>query len=215
MSAKRAGVKRELQVMVLIGLLGVGILYVYFLYIFSPLSRAAATVGREVRAAQEKLRTLEAVTANETALKEQYRQVDDTVRSLRKAMPIEAELPSVMEFLSSLASKTSVKIQTIFPQRPSGPSSLQMLQQAKDGKKDEQTVYKEIPIQIEALAGYHELGTFLSLVETGERPMQVANLRISSNPKEPRRHQINLVIRSYFATGDDTASERHGMAQGS
>ncbi len=211
MSAKRAGVKRELQVVILIGLLGVGILYVYFRYIFSPLSRGAANVGREVRAAQEQLRTLEAVTANEAALKEQYRQVDDTVRSLRKAMPIEAELPSVMEFLSSLASKTSVKIQTIFPQRPSGPSRLQALQQAKD----EQTVYKEILIQIEALAGYHELGTFLSLVETGERPMQVASLRISSNPKESRRHQITLVIRSYFATGDDTAAERRGMAQGS
>lgn len=217
MSAKRpAGAKRELQAMLLIGLLGVGILYVYFLYIFSPLSREAANVGRGVRAAQEKLRALEAATANEVVLKEQYRQVDDTVHSLRTAMPIEAELPSVMEFLSSLASKTNVKIQTIFPKRQSGlmqPQALQ--QQPKDSRKDEEAVYKEIPIQIDALAGYHELGTFLSLLETGERPMQVASLRISGNPKESRRHQINLVIQSYFAVVDETATGSPKTAQGS
>lgn len=212
MSAKHSGMGRELQAMILIGLLGVGTLYVYFLYIFSPLSREAANMGRQVRAAQEQLRTLEAATANETAIKEQYRQVDETVRSLRNTMPIEAELPSVMEVLSALASKTSVKIQTIFPQRPTGANPVQ---QTKDAKKDEQTVYKEIPIQIEALAGYHELGTFLSLVETGDRPMQVASLRISSNPKDPRRHQINLVIRSYFSFADEATVESHGTAQGS
>ena len=212
MSAKRSGVGRELRVFLLIGGLGLIILYVYFLYIFSPLSREAADVARQVRAARERMRTLEASTANEAALKEQYRQVEETVRAFRKTLPVEAQLPSTLELLSSLASKTNVKIQTIFPQRAGSP-----LQQAKEqnGKAQDPVVYKDILIQIEALAGYHELGTFLSLVETGERPMQVASLRISGNPKEPRRHQINLLLRSYFSIGDETASDQQVFAQGS
>ena len=61
-------------------------------------------------------------------------------------------------------------------------------------------LYKEIPIQIDALAGFHQMGMFLSRVESGAQPMQVRMLRISDNPSEPRRHVVKLQLVAYFAS---------------
>ena len=184
----------QLRTMGLIGgftLLG---LYVYAQILFMPMNREARAVEQQVRTAREQVRSLEASTANESALQAQYRQVEQVVAVLREAMPNEGELPAVIELVSSLAAKSDVKIQTVFPQRSPAPSTA-----ASSAPAPESTVYKEIPLQIDALAGFHELGTFLSLLEMGQKPMQVMSLRIAGNPKEPRRHQISLLVRAYFA----------------
>jgi Tfp pilus assembly protein PilO len=196
--------KKDAKTLALVALLGIMILYVYFMYIFGPLSREASKVGGEVKQAQAQLKSLQTATANEAALKEQYRQVDETVSALRRALPTEQELPAVIEFLSSLATKTDVKIQTIFPQRaPEAPGARR--EAAKPAAPEQKAVHTDVLIQIDALAGFHEFGTFLSLVETGERPMQVASLRVTSSTKGTDRHTINLVLRSYFAVTDESA----------
>lgn len=204
---KGAAARKDVKSLVLIALLGTVILYVYFTYIFWPLSREAGRVGNELREARTQLKSLVSATANEAALKEQYRQVDETVGALRKALPTEQELPAVIEFLSSLAAKTNVKIQTIFPQRATaaGSSGVKRDGPKAAGAASEQAVYNEVLIQVDALAGYHELGTFLNLVETGERPMQVATLHVSSAAKGTERHTVNLVLRSYFAVVDESS----------
>src|SRR3989338_2900230 len=112
----------------------------------------------------------------------------------------------MLPFFSGLASQTQVKIQTIFPQRPLNQPDDRLL--AAQGKTaTELMVYKEIPIQIDAQANYHQLGTFLSLVEASKKPMQVTTLRVSSNPKEPRWHNVSLSLLTYFAVHEGAAGD--------
>jgi len=173
----------------------------YFM-LLSPLRQHAANLGQQARDAKARVQTLEATTANETSLREQAQQLDQAVATLRSALPSEEELPTTIKLLSDLANETQVKIQTIFPMRdrdPSRPADL------SDGAKTEApVVYKEILIQIDALAGYHQLGSFLSLVESQPHPMRVSSLRISADPKETKRHRIKLVIRSFMAASMDS-----------
>lgn len=182
-------------------LLAILVLWVYFTSIVGPLVRAGGNLIREVQQAREKVKTLEHSTANEETLRQQHQEVTQTVSSLRRLLPPEEELPAVIELISTLANQSQVKIQTIFPQRSLG--GLDSVSAAAGGAPAP-VYYKEIPIQIDALAGYHQLGSFLSLVESGEKPMRVASLRISANPKESKRHSVKLLLRSYFAT---TSSE--------
>ncbi len=204
---------RDVQDIVKVGVAGVVILWVYISYLLVPIGRQAIEVGKQTQQARQRLKSLQSVVANENSVKVQYAQMDEVVSSLRKAMPAEEELPAVIDFISDLAAKTDVKIQTIFPQRANNTQQ-QQIQMLPDRvvKPEEPPVYVAIPIQIDALAGFHELGTFLSLVETGDKPTQVVSLRISANPKEPRRHQVNLVIRSYFAVSMDTETTKHAAA---
>ena len=189
--------RREQRTILLAGGLAMIILWAYSAAIFGPLKREADRLGQEVRTARERLKGLEIATSNEAALREQHQQLNQTVESLRKLLPAEQEVPAVIERLSNLASQSGLKIQAISPLRPIDPSA------QKSGAGSRPIVYREIPIQIDALAGYHQLGTFLSLVESGDKPMQVSSLQISQNPREVKRHNIKLLLHSYFAVKDD------------
>ena len=197
---------RELRTVLIGGMLGIVVLYVYAAMILTPLWREASSTARRVSDAQAQLAALRQATTNDTTLREQHRSLQEAVIALRGQLPSEEELPAVIEFLSGLASQTQVKIQTIFPQRPVNALDDRLL--AGSGKAAaELMVYKEIPIQIDAQASYHQLGTFLALVEASDKPMQVATLRISGNPKEPRWHNVSLSIVTYFAVREGAATD--------
>lgn len=202
---------RELRTVVIGGVLGIVVLYVYVTMILTPLWREGASLGQQVRSAKDHLADLRRAVESEAALREQHRRLQDTVVTLRGVLPSEDELPATIEFLSGLASQTQVKIQTIFPQRPLDP-----LGDLGTGGKTaaEAMVYKEIPIQIDAQASFHQLGTFLALVESSERPMQVSTLRIAGNAKEPRWHNVNLSILAYFRVREGGASAEGAAANG-
>jgi Tfp pilus assembly protein PilO len=191
---------REQRVILLVLGLGGVILWVYGVYILGPLMRDAADVRRQTHTARQQLKALEFTTANEPMLQEQSRQLDQSVVALRRLLPGEEELSTVIERLSGFASEAKVKIVTISP-RPVDARSTE----AKPADPAS-AYYKTIPIHIDAEAGYHELGSFLSLVESDSKPLRVFSLKISSDANEPKQHRIKLVIRAYFATGKGTAS---------
>lgn len=170
--------------------------------VVAPLWRKAAGLGGDIRTAQDKLKLLERVTANEAVVQTQLEELSQTVQSLRTLLPGESELPAIIALLSDLASQSSVKIQSIFPQRPIGSP------QAKGGKgpaKDAANVYTEIPIQIDAAGGYHQLGTFLSLMESSKKLLGLSSLKITGNPQDPKRHTFKLVVMSYVAVDEAKA----------
>jgi Tfp pilus assembly protein PilO len=120
---------------------------------------------------------------------------------MRALLPAKEEVADVIQDLSTLAAQANVKIETIFPQqRP--PSELDPKSKGSPPTPTGPAVYEKIMVQIDALAGYHHLGSFLNLVESGPRPMRVSSLRIAGNPREPKRHFIKLLIQAYFATSD-------------
>jgi len=202
---------RERRTVIIGGLLGIVVLYMYVTMILQPLWREGASLGQQVLSAKDHLADLRHAVESEPALREQHRHLQDAVVTLRGVLPSEDELPATIEFLSGLASQTQVKIQTIFPQRPLDP-----LGDLGTGGKAaaEAMVYKEIPIQIDAQASFHQLGTFLALVESSDKPMQVSTLRIAGNPKEPRWHNMTLSILAYFRVREGGASAEGSDANG-
>jgi Tfp pilus assembly protein PilO len=212
----RGPTAREKRVTLLIASLALVILWLYTACIVGPLMREGGKLTQQVREARTQLTQLMAATANESAFRAQHQQLEQTVASLRSLLPPEAEVPASIEFLSNLASRTNVKIQAIFPQRVDEPLEVPVAHAAAASPKPPE-VYQEIPIQIEALAGYHQAGAFLSFIESSEKPMRVMSLRISANPKEPRWHLVQLVVAAYFAvqeeegeTGKPTAGQMRG-----
>ena len=208
---------RETRAMFLIGLLGLVILWVYLTYLIVPLQHQAADLQQQVQAAREKMRGLEAATANATATQEQYRQLEKNVESFRAMLPPEEELPAVIALITDLASQAQVKIQTIFPQRAVVAPQPSLGKIGADQQPpSEPSALKDILIQVDAVAGYHQLGTFLGLIESQPKPMRVASLRISANPRESKRHLIKLLIRASFTpSGTSAAAEDHARGYAS
>lgn len=193
--------KREQRAILLIGILGVLVFWFYGGYAMG-LAKDLSSLKEGVATAEHKVLILENSTAKETALRRQLAQLQQVVERLQKTLPVEDDLPVVIEFLSSLASQTNVRVQTIFPQRMLTPDNVVEDIKKRRGLSDNEEVgevyYKEVPIQIDVLAGYHQIGMFLSMMENSGRPLRLVSLRISGNPRELKRHIAQVVIQSYF-----------------
>lgn len=188
-------------------------LYVYVTWVFQPLMRSIQDLGGRVRAASVQLQQVQQLVTQEGVLRQEYARLTSDVTKLRTGLPMETELPSVIQLLSDLADQSGVKIVSIFPQRTldhAEPPPPKPAKEAKPGKSVPASVqpqlYKEIPIEIEAVAGFHQLGTFLSRVESSSQPMRVKKLQINAHQKEFRRQSISAVFIVYFALTKDAAS---------
>ncbi len=188
---------REQRTLLVGGFLALVILYVYGAYVIGPLLHEVKNLESQIASSKQRVQMLETATANEAALRQQHHQVEDAVLALKRSLPAEQQLPAVIERLSDLASQAGVKIQTIFPQRPGDETASPA--PSKTPSPDGPVVYKDVLIEVDAVAGFHQLGTFLSLIESGDDPMQVASLRIQTDPRGVKRPQIRLVIKTYFA----------------
>lgn len=212
---------REQKTLLLVGLFTLFFLWVYIAYLVGPLVGKMHDLSRQVEGAKRQLEIVERTTASLTPLEGEHRRIRETVESVRKTLPSLEELPAVIEFLSNLANQSKLKIQTIFPQRPAIGYSAEILnkeataEQSSHGSNPTTSdVYTEIPIQIDALAGYHELGKFLSLAELGKYPLQVSSLQIAESPKDRYTHFIKIIVQSYFAPQEGAGGQSAQAVQG-
>ena len=172
--------------------------WTYVNYIVGPLMRESSALGQDLSRTRDELKLLQLATANEAALRQQHEQLDKSVAVLQELLPSEKEIPAVIELLSDLASQADVKIQSIFPQRPAADKNKETAATLTTIPAAP-VVYKDVVIQIEATSGFHQLGSFLSLIESQTTPMQVVSLKITTDPKFLRMQRVKLLIRSYFA----------------
>jgi len=196
MTRVRSKREQRLLVVAVVVLAGVFV-WVYYAYGLTPLFRKVVQLGQEIRTTNIKLQHIEQAIAQEPQLRQERDRLGETIQALSALLPPEEELPSVIELLSDVASQTGVKIQTIFPLRASETEEAPT--GAKQPPDKGREFYTQIPIQIDALTGFHQLGSFLSHVESSPQPMQLKSLRISGDPKEPRRHNMKIVLTVYFA----------------
>lgn len=187
---KATKLSKAQQTMLAVGMGVVAGLYIYAAYILKPMWHTATKLKQEIQTTTSQLQHIEQVVAQAPRLRAEHEGLSNKLQSLRTALPPEEELPTVIERLSEMANRSGVKIQTIFPQRTADSAS-------SEGST-EPVLYRVIPIQIDAAAGFHQLGAFMSLVESGTQPVQLKHLRISQNPRDPRRHTVKLIFSVYF-----------------
>ena len=211
---------REQRLLLSGGLLALVVLWTYTTYIVQPLMREGAQLREDVVTAQDRLKLLEVTTAQEGALRGQYQQLNETVAALQRLLPDEKRLSEVIERLSDLASQSDVKIQTIFPQKSDAESNAEKaaaLQKASTSSRPAgPIVYRDVVIQIDATAGFHQVGTFLGLMEAQSTPLQLTLLRVSSDPKVLKRQRVKMLIRAYFSptAGDNPLRKAPAATQG-
>jgi len=184
------------RTMILGSFFGVILLWAYVAMILIPKISDSGNLGREVKQTRDALKTLNHILANEDRVREQHGRLIRSITALRSRLPAEEELPSIIERLSDIASKTQVKIQAIYPQISFTEEDLVDFLEEGDSAKP---VFRTIPIQIDGVAGYHQIGTFLSLVEAEPLPMEIASFRIMADKREFRRHHMRLVLNVFFA----------------
>lgn len=150
---------------------------------FSGLARTSTEINKlnfQINLVNSRVKKLNEMTRQLDAAKKEF-------QSYAKGLPSEKEIPEFLENLSVIAKDSGLKILGITPSQ---------LKKAVGADKTSQ-YYREMPVNISAKSGYHQLGYFINSVENGERFVTVKDLKIWYDPKMPRMHNVAIVLTTY------------------
>lgn len=176
---------KKTQIMILAGLLSILAVIIYVGFILAPqVERVFQAMGRASKISAD-LKITQDNIANMPKFKANLAVYEEKVDRYEKMLPAKQEIPDLLEILSNMAKSSDVKIIGIMP----------VIGKEDTDKKNQ--IYKEIPILINAKSGYHELGKFMSDMESADRFMKVSDIQIKSNSQSPRKHDVDILVLTY------------------
>ena len=154
----------------------------YFLWL-APVSAALMRTIPSLSSTEAELDELKEDQKNQSAIKQKWGSVQKDLKDKENGIGGSSEIAPMLENLSKLASGSGVKITSLKPVENMNPAVSKL--------------YFSVPIQLQATAGTHELGLFLMRLETGGTYFKVANLKISANSANERKHLIEMMVETY------------------
>ena len=97
-----------------------------------------------------------------------------------------SQLSSLLENLSAMALESGIKITSLKPIETTTPET---------GK-----LYVAVPIQIDATAGFHQLGAFLERLETGKTFFKITDIKVTASTTTDRKHSVEMMLETYRKT---------------
>ncbi len=152
---------------------------------------------------QPRLRDLNVINAKRMTLKQDLQQgrenisktafyeseilrLKEQLGKVEYKIPLKGEIPLILQGISSLATRNSIKIDEMVPDK----SSKELLLTNKEGK------YYSFPILMEARAGYHDIGRFIDGLEKDRIFKSISAMTIAGNVSDPMRHSLKLTIKT-------------------
>ncbi|MFH1853858.1 MAG: type 4a pilus biogenesis protein PilO [Candidatus Omnitrophota bacterium] len=181
--------KEKQKLMILFGIFGVAALVMFYSLLLRPQISGLSLRNKEYQAIKARVKSAEALIKNEARIKHQHEELKKQAGLLERKLPGQDEISSFLEDFSRIAESSGVQILRIKPlETVDGRAEVN----ARSG------VYAELPILIEARAGYHQCGLFVNKLETMEKLIKIEDIDIKGVVGDPRRHDIKLRTKTYI-----------------
>ena len=154
-------------------ILGVGLLLVFLLDYFllmSPQLKTLAKINPEIKIIQEDITKARNNMQRLSQYEGQVRKYTADIERENVKVEPRDDVPLILEHISRIASEHKVKINQIMPNVIDSEIVLE----------NDERVYYDLPIDLEAKATYHDLGRFVNAIEQGSIFLKVGELTIAS-----------------------------------
>ncbi len=153
-----------------------------------PQQRALADRSATVRTRQGQLAEVRRGIAQRPAMEAEVARLAQAYRVPGQVPPVEEQLPGLLKVITETAKTTQVALLVLRPK-----ADLGVIAQKAGG-------YVEVPLEISASGGYHELGAFLDGLEQSPALLfRVERLGIQPDPKDLWHHRATFMVRLYLA----------------
>lgn len=182
-------IKDKKEVLVLAVLMVAIVFTGYYCLLLNPKLRTIKATFPQVRTTKIRVQTAGRDIADIDAIRHKIELLRREIGSYEARLPADEEIPSLLEYLSAVAFESRVKIVEIRPLREITAKEISPGEPKK--------LYLKVPVVIEALSGYHELGSFINKLENSPRFMKIDDIQIQGNPKDPKNHHSKLLISTF------------------
>lgn len=156
------------------------ILFIVFIYL--PKNKEIKSLNDSIAKLDNEIAISEVKAQKLTALKIENRRLKARLVKLQEQLPEEKEVSGLLKQVSDLGIKSGLKILLWRPEaKVSDPSGL----------------YVKIPVKVEVLTGYHNLGAFFSYISRLPRIVNISDIRLSNPTVREGIQQLNA---SFTAT---------------
>ncbi|HDZ62847.1 MAG TPA: hypothetical protein ENH40_06870 [Nitrospirae bacterium] len=138
------------------------ILVVLFItLIYSPKNKEIKVLGASIAKLDNDIATAEVKVRKLDELRAEYEKVKLKLAELQQELPEENEVSVLLKQISDLGIKSGLAI---------------ILWKPGSKKPDPKGIYTEIPVKMEVVAGYHDLGVFFAHVSNIKRIVNIKNI---------------------------------------
>lgn len=177
--------KRKFLIIVLSGI----VLFVLDIaFIVTPLINKTSDLKFQIIAIKKNISDLNKQISMLDAARKKLENLKSDQAVYEKRFPKEEEIPSLLESLSTIAARSSVDIIAVKPIKI----------ETKEQMQETVGLFHEIPIEILARGGYHQLSQFINKLETLDRFIEVKDVEIAQDNTMPRRHFLKLLVSTYI-----------------
>ena len=169
---------------VFIGLLVLVFVLDFFL-LMQPQISMLTKIGPEIDVLKQDIGTVKENSQRINEYKNAAERLRKKVDILNLSVRHKSEVSSILETISTLASKSGVKIDEIKPD----PEQQKVLLDKNNRK------YYSMPINIDAESSYHNFGRFLNQLENDVISLQVSSFTMIANGSS-KNHKIKMVLRT-------------------
>ena len=146
----------------------------FFFVFFQPNNQKISTLSNQRASLDQKLKEVKTKLQNRTKLQRELDETTAIFEEASKLLPKDQEIPKLMADISSLGRTAGLDFLTFKPQA--------------DIPKD---FYAEIPVDIDVIGPYHNVGFFFDQVSRLDRIVSVSNVKMSSPKKEGSEMLLN------------------------
>jgi len=156
---------------------------------FLLLAQAQAQVSQlrgELTSLQTEIARSRAIVADLLKFRREAAELEARLNALKDRLPGEKEIPTLYRTLSDAATASGLAVSLFQPRPPV----------VRD-------YYSEIPISLNAEAGYHQIGEFFERVAKMARVVNITEIKLSSanRPRSPVRAELVLATYMYRPIG--------------
>ena len=169
---------------ILIGL----ILWVRFFML--PQQAACAELHSRLEMARREAATTRQKIAHLPALQAEIGRLMAQEPAMVEASP-EEQLPELFKLIGQEAKAVQVHLRGVKAQK-----EISQVTPSSNG-------FLELPVQVEASGGYHQIGQFIEKLEGSNNFIRVQELRIKSDPNDVWHHQATLLLDAYLFPGGE------------
>jgi len=173
-------------------IIGAGAIVVFLLDVFfivTPLIKKVSDLRCKVIAVKSDISYMDRQLAMLSATLEKLDNLKAGRAMYEVYFPKEEEVPGLLGEISTMAGKLGVDIIAIKPVK---------LKAAADLLKADERLYNEVPIEISAKGGYHQISQFINKIETYTKLVEVKDVEIFSDSAAPRKHFCRLLVSTYI-----------------
>ncbi len=162
-------------------------LFIYFIYLpkneeIKSLTQVIEKLDNEIASSEVKARRLEALKIENARLKAR-------LKHLQEQLPEEKEVSTLLRQVSDLGIKSGLRI---------------LLWRPEARMPDQSGLYIRIPVKVEVLTGYHNLGIFFSHISRLPRIVNISEIKLSNPALKGGSYQVTT---SFTATTFSAAEE--------